>query len=76
MEEFFVSQSSAISRIVAARQALLKDASDGRSSDNVREHAATLGELERLLFDVRAGRITDFSMPAGSGRVRLFVTLD
>ncbi|MBT2794971.1 hypothetical protein [Paraburkholderia strydomiana] len=76
MEEFVVSQASAVSRIVAARQALLKDASNGRSLDRAGDREARLGEPERLLFDVRAGRISDFSMPTAMGQVRLFVTLD
>lgn len=76
MDEFFVSQSSAVSRIVSARQALLKDASGGPSPDRSGDNEIRLAELERLLLDVRAGRIPDFWMPAATGRVRLFVTMD
>ncbi|MGY6122016.1 hypothetical protein ACW9YQ_16890 (plasmid) [Paraburkholderia strydomiana] len=69
-------QSSAVSRIVAARQALLKYASGGRSADRSGDDEIRLAELERLLLDVRAGRISDFTMPGATGRIPLFVTLD
>jgi hypothetical protein len=38
------------------------------------EKAARLERLERLLFDVRAGRTNDFTMPTANGEVRIFVS--
>ncbi|MEI5998398.1 hypothetical protein H3V53_14650 [Paraburkholderia bengalensis] len=75
MEEVFVSKSSAIARIVMARKALLKDPNEttALTSD---ETAKRLERLERLLFDVRAGRTRDFTMPTSDGEVRVFVTED
>ncbi|MDR7008975.1 hypothetical protein J2W46_005904 [Paraburkholderia strydomiana] len=58
------------------QQALLKYASGGRSADRSGDDEIRLAELERLLLDVRAGRISDFTMPGATGRIRLFVTLD
>ena len=74
MEEVFTSRSSAVARIMAARAALMKD-SDTLSL-NAGEKAARLERLERLLFDVRAGRINDFTMPTADGEVRIFVSPD
>ena len=75
MEEFFVSRSSAVARIVAARRALLKEEDEGAGL-NAGERQSRLELLERLLFDVRAGRRTDFVMPTPSGQIRLLVTAD
>ena len=75
MEEVFTSRSGAVARIVTARKALLQDSDDltGISSD---QKAARIERLERLLFDVRAGRTHDFTMPTDNGEVRIFVTPD
>jgi len=75
MEEVFVTRASAIARIVMARRALQKD-SESASDVNGRDCAARLERLDRLLFDVRAGRICDFRMPADGGGMRVFVTGD
>jgi hypothetical protein len=75
MEEVFVSKSSAVARIVAARQALLKDSADTEVLTES-EKATRLERLERLLFDMRAGRTCDFIMPTPNGDIRIFVTPD
>jgi len=75
MEEVFTSKSGAVARIVIARQALLKEADDAPRLSGA-ERAARLEWLERLLFDVRAGRTFDFTMPTANGEVRIFVTAD
>lgn len=74
MEEVFTSRSSAVARIMAARAALIKDSDTLSLSGG--EKAARLERLERLLFDVRAGRINDFTMPTADGEVRIFVSPD
>ena len=76
MEEVFTSQSSAVARIMAARQALLKDADGAAAAISSSEKAARLERLERLLFDVRAGRTFDFTMPTANGEVRVWVSPD
>jgi hypothetical protein len=75
MEEVFTSKSGAVARIVTARQALLKEP-DGFVAMSSHQKAARLERLERLLFDVRAGRTQDFTMPTANGEVRIFVTPD
>jgi hypothetical protein len=57
---------------VSARAALLKDPDAAAVSGG--EKAARLERLERLLFDVRAGRTNDFTMPTANGEVRIFVS--
>ncbi|ALP65780.1 MULTISPECIES: hypothetical protein [Paraburkholderia] len=74
MEEVFTSKSSAVARIISARAALLKDSDNALVSGD--EKAARLERLERLLFDVRAGRTNDFTMPTANGDVRVFVSPD
>lgn len=74
MEEVFTSRSSAVARIMSARAALLKDSDTGALSGG--DKAARLERLERLLFDVRAGRTNDFTMPTANGEVRVFVSPD
>jgi hypothetical protein len=54
---------------------LVKDAGDAPRLSGA-DRAARLGRLERLLFDVRAGRTSDFTMPTANGEVRIFVTAD
>jgi hypothetical protein len=75
MEEVFTSQSRAVARIMTARQALLQD-KDGMTAISSDEKAARLERLDRLLFDVRAGRTFDFTMPTASGEVRIWVSPD
>ncbi|WP_087734812.1 hypothetical protein [Paraburkholderia piptadeniae] len=75
MEEVFVSRSSAVARILTARQALLKDSDDAHGL-TAGEKEAQLERLDRLLFDVRAGRTQDFIMPTPNGEIRIFVTPD
>ena len=72
MEEVFTSQSSAVARIMSARQALLQNPDDAIMSSD--EKAARLERLERLLFDVRAGRTSEFTMPTANGEVRIWVS--
>ena len=74
MEEVFTSQSSAVARIMSARQALLQNPDDAIMSSD--EKAARLERLERLLFDVRAGRTSEFTMPTANGEVRIWVSQD
>ncbi|MPW20932.1 hypothetical protein GCT13_29695 [Paraburkholderia sp. CNPSo 3157] len=73
MEEVFVSRSSAVARILTARQALLRDDAHELTAG---EKAAQVERLDRLLFDVRAGRTCDFIMPTSNGEIRIFVTPD
>ncbi|MEM5385046.1 hypothetical protein VSR68_15785 [Paraburkholderia phymatum] len=75
MEEVFVSRTSAVARILTARQALLNDSDDARWL-TAGEKAAQVERLDRLLFDVRAGRTWDFVMPTPNGEIRIFVTPD
>ncbi|MFP3637794.1 hypothetical protein [Paraburkholderia sp. SIMBA_054] len=77
MEQYFVSRRSAVRRIVAERQALIKD-QEQRSFTVSRDNIdARLAELSRLLVDVRAARLVDIQVPtAGGGRVRLLVTVE
>jgi hypothetical protein len=72
MEEVFTSRSSAVARIASARAALLKDSDAAALSGG--DKAARLERLERLLFDVRAGRTNDFTMPTANGEVRILVS--
>ncbi|ALL68967.1 hypothetical protein K788_0000035 [Paraburkholderia caribensis MBA4] len=74
MEEVFTSKSSAVARIMSARAALVKDSDHAVVGGG--EKAARLERLERLLFDVRAGRMNDFTMPTANGEVRVFVSPD
>jgi hypothetical protein len=73
MKEFFVSRSSAVARIVATRQDWLNDpGKESRLDDDAQRLA--LGQLDQLLFDVRARRIDDFVLPSTGGEVRMFIT--
>jgi hypothetical protein len=78
MEEVFTSKSGAVARLMTARKALLKESDDsgGMRGGMSGGGAARLEQIERLLFDVRAGRTNDFTMPTASGQVRVFVTPD
>ena len=77
MEEFFVSRGSAVERIVLARRALMREI-EGSSAGAyaLSQGPSLLDKLEQLLFDVRAGRISDFIMPSLSSKVRILVTAD
>jgi hypothetical protein len=74
MEEFFVTKSSAIQRIAAMRQGLIKKEEKGESPGAAAERQSRIDELAQLLVDVRAGRVVDFLLPAATGTVRIFVS--
>jgi len=76
MEEYFVSQSSAVAWVVSERQALIRREDDGAPAEDSFDRSARIEELTRLLFDVRAGRTEDFLLPTSRGKVRVFVTPD
>jgi len=61
MERFFMPRTRAIALLVATRKALLAHADERLPSDTkrVRDSAAA---LERLLLDVRAGRVDSFEL--------------
>ncbi|BDC43337.1 MULTISPECIES: hypothetical protein [Paraburkholderia] len=77
MEEFFVSRASAVERIVLARRALMKEI-EGASAGAfaLSQGPSLLDRLEQLMFDVRAGRISDFVMPSLTSKVRILVMAD
>jgi hypothetical protein len=77
VEEFFVSRASAVERIVLARRALMKEI-EGTSAGAfaLSQGPSLLDRLEQLMFDVRAGRISDFVMPSLTSKVRILVMAD
>lgn len=77
VEEFFVSRASAVERIVLARRALMKEI-EGASAGAfaLSQGPSLLDRLEQLMFDVRAGRISDFVMPSLTSKVRILVMAD
>lgn len=52
----------AIALIVEARRQLLSKASDHATADDARRLREGATELERLLLDVRAGRVSTFEL--------------
>ena len=74
VEEFFVSRASAVERIVLARRALMKEI-EGASAGAfaLSQGPSLLDRLEQLMFDVRAGRVSDFVMPSLTSKVRILV---
>ncbi len=77
VEKFFVSRASAVERIVLARRALKKEM-EGASAGAfaLSQGPSLLDRLEQLMFDVRAGRISDFVMPSLTSKVRILVMAD
>lgn len=77
MEEFFVSRASAVERIVLARRSLMKEL-EGASAGAyaLSQGPSLLDKLQQLLFDVRAGRVSDFLMPSLNSKVRILVMAD
>ncbi|BFG77904.1 hypothetical protein PTKU46_59370 [Paraburkholderia terrae] len=77
VEEFFVSRASAVERIVLARRALMREI-EGASAGAfaLSQGPSLLDRLEQLMFDVRAGRISDFVMPSLTSKVRILVMTD
>ncbi|BCF92675.1 conserved hypothetical protein [Paraburkholderia caribensis] len=77
MEEFFVSRASAVERIVLARRALMREI-EGASAGAfaLSQGPSLLDRLEQLMFDVRAGRISDFVLPSLTSKVRILVMAD
>lgn len=77
VEEYFVSRASAVERVILARRALMRDmeaASAGAYA--LSQGPSLLDRLEQLLFDVRAGRVSDFIMPSLKSKVRILVMSD
>ncbi|MBN3758866.1 hypothetical protein G3N95_38565 [Paraburkholderia sp. Tr-20389] len=77
MEEFFVSRASAVERVILARRSLMREM-DGASAGAfaLSQGPSLLDKLEQLLFDVRAGRVSDFIMPSLNSKVRILVMTD
>jgi len=77
VEEFFVSRASAVERIVLARRALMREI-EGASAGAfaLSQGPSLLDRLEQLMFDVRAGRISNFVMPSLTSKVRILVMAD
>jgi hypothetical protein len=77
VEEFFVSRASAVERIVLARRALMREI-EGASAGAfaLSQGPSLLDRLEQLMFDVRAGRISDFVLPSLTSKVRILVMAD
>jgi hypothetical protein len=61
MERFFVSRQRAIALILAARQQLLAKADEWMPAD-AQPLYQDAAQLERLMLDVRAGRVDEFEM--------------
>jgi hypothetical protein len=77
VEEFFVSRSSAVERIILARRVLMKEIEAAQAGAYaLSQGPSLLDKLEQLLFDVRAGRLSDFVMPSLGGKTRVLVTGD
>jgi hypothetical protein len=76
VEVFFVSRSSAVERIMLARRVLLKEIEGAAGAFALGQGPSLLDKLEQLLFDVRAGRVTDFVMPSLNSKVRILVMHD
>ncbi|MEM5368532.1 hypothetical protein V4C53_21175 [Paraburkholderia azotifigens] len=77
VEEYFVSRASAVERVILARRTLMREmelASAGAYA--LSQGPSLLDKLEQLLFDVRAGRISDFVMPSLKSKVRILVMSD
>jgi hypothetical protein len=71
MERFFMSRRSAIALIVKIRTSLLAN-KDDRPPAEAQRQQARVADLTRLLFDVRAGRISEFEL---SDPARMHVTV-
>ncbi|MCP3723707.1 hypothetical protein M3I53_11270 [Paraburkholderia sp. CNPSo 3272] len=69
-----MSRPSAIRLIARSRQALLADADERPAAEAERLRGAA-GDLTRLLFDVRAGRVNAFELSEPT-RMRVVVSAD
>jgi hypothetical protein len=77
VEEFFVSRASAVERVMLARRALMREMeSASAGAYALSQGPSLLDKLEQLLFDVRAGRVSDFVMPSLASKVRILVMSD
>ncbi len=71
MERFFMSRRSAVALIVRVRTSLLAHNDDQPPADAQRQQAR-VADLTRLLFDVRAGRVSVFELKdAGSMHITI-----
>lgn len=61
MERYFVSRTSAVAMLVDARRAIVH-ARDDKSTHDVPRYEQLLKDVERLLLDVRVGRIREFDL--------------
>ncbi len=61
MERFFMSRRSAVALIVRVRTSLLAQ-NDDPPVDNAQRQQERVAALTRLLFDVRAGRVSVFEL--------------
>jgi hypothetical protein len=61
MERYFMSRTSAVALLVDARRAITQQREDKFAHD-ASHYERLLGEVERLLLDVRVGRVLEFDL--------------
>ncbi len=74
MERIFLTRKRAIEKIMNRRQSLIgrSDSRDAAGGDKARDE---LAEVDRLLLDIRAGRVVDFILEDDPA-VHVFVSPD
>lgn len=74
MDRFFMSRSRAISLLVETRQSMLAEADHSSSPTETQRMRVAVGQIDRLLLDVRAGRTREFEL-SGPTPMRVVVSL-
>jgi hypothetical protein len=72
MERFFMSRASAVTFLLESRRAMFAKISDSAFGD-VETESRELEEIDRLILDVRAGRVCVFQLKQPRA-VEIFVT--
>jgi hypothetical protein len=75
MQQIFVSRDAAVKRLLLRKRELMSEATQLDMVESDAQLAAAIAEIERLLLDVKAGRVRVFELVEHGGAIlRIYVT--
>jgi hypothetical protein len=69
MQQIFLSRDAAVRRLLSRKRELLSEAMQPDTAESDAHVAADIAEIERLLLDVKAGRVNDFEFVEHGGAI-------
>jgi len=75
MQQIFVSRDAAVRRLLSRKRELMSEAMQIDPAESDAHLAAVIAEIERLLLDVKAGRVRVFELVEHGGTIlRVYIS--